>query len=129
MVVSAIAILLLPVVMVTRGGAGAFEGGWTLNALFYALWDPFVAWGVTLRLFWAAQRWWTHPTPLSGWLGRGAFGAYIGHPPVVVALSVWAATWGGAPSVKFAVVGAAACTGSFVASAALRTIPGVRGVI
>jgi len=129
MIVSAAAILLLPVVMVTRGGVGAFEGGWTLNALFYALWDPLVAWGMILGLFWAAQRWRTPPTPLSDWLGRGAFGAYIIHPPIVVALSVCVATWSGSPWAKFALVGAAACGGSFMAASALRTIPGVRRVI
>lgn len=129
MIVSALALLLLPVVMLTRSGSGAFEGGWNLNALFYALWDPFVAWGMILGLLWAVQRWWSHPTPLTDWLGRGAFGAYIVHPPVLVALSVWAVNWNGSPWAKFAVVGGAACAASFMISALLRAFPGVRRVI
>ena len=129
MIVSAVAILLLPAVILTRSGAGAFEGGWTLNALFYALWDALVAWGVILGLFWAAQIWGRRPTPLSDWLGRGAFGAFIVHPPVIVALSVWAVPWHAAPLLKFATIGAAACAGSFIASALLRAVPGVRRII
>lgn len=129
MIVSAVAILMLPVVMITRGDAGGFDGGWTLNAVFYAMWDPFVAWGVTLGLLWAAQRWWTHPTQRLDWLGRGAFGAYIVHPPVVVALSIWAATWSVSPGAKFVAVGTAACAASFLVSALLRAFPGVRRVI
>ncbi|HAQ00435.1 MAG TPA: acyltransferase, partial [Rhodospirillum rubrum] len=130
MIVSAIAIFLLPIVMLTRSDAGAFEGGWTLNAFFYALWDPFVAWGVILGLLWAARRREAQRrTPLTDWLGRGAFGAFIVHPPVVVALSVWAATWSTSPWAKFALVGAGACAGSYAISAALRLVPGVRRVI
>lgn len=129
MIVSLIALVTLPIMMLMRGGTGRFEGGWNLNALYYALWDPFVSLGIILGLFWAARTWWGRAGPVSAWLARGAFGAFIVHPPVVVALSVWTAGWAAAASIKFVVVGMLACAGSFVLSAVLRVVPGVRGII
>jgi peptidoglycan/LPS O-acetylase OafA/YrhL len=121
--------LLLPVVLVLRMDAGPFEGGWNLNALFYALWDPFVGCGMILGLLWAAQRWWSRETRLGAWLAASAFGAYIVHPPFLVALSVAAVPWGAPLLVKFALVGAAACGASFIASGLLRLVPGVGKII
>jgi peptidoglycan/LPS O-acetylase OafA/YrhL len=129
MVVAALALATLPIVLVTRGDAGGFDGGWNLNALYYALWDPFMAWGVILFLLWAARQWWRAATPFTVWLSRGAFGAYVIHPPVVVALSLAAASWHAPALAKFAGVGAAASIGSFVLAAGLRSIPGIRRII
>ena len=127
--VSVVSGLLLLVLFVTRGDAGGFEGGWTLNAFLYALWDPVFAWGVILGLLWGAPRWWPRQTPLGAWLGRGAFGAYIVHPPILVAISLALAASGLPPLLKFAAVGLAATVASFSVSAILRAIPGVRSVI
>jgi len=127
--VTAACICVLPVILITRMGAGAFEGGWTLNALFYAVWDPFMALGMILGLLWMAQRWWTRPTLVGDWLARRAFGAYIVHPPLVVGFSVWAAQWAAPSLVKFAVVGAVSCVASFALSGLLRKIPGVGSVL
>jgi surface polysaccharide O-acyltransferase-like enzyme len=127
--VAVLAIATLPVVIVLHGAAGGFEGGWNGNALYYALWEPFVATGVILTLF----AWATTPARRSGavgrWFAANAFGAFIVHPPVVVALSRWAATMPAAPWVKFLGVSAAACLGAFVVAAALRAIPGVRRIL
>ena len=127
--VAVLAIATLPVVIVLHGAAGGFEGGWNGNALYYALWEPFVATGVILTLF----AWATTPARRSGavgrWFAANAFGAFIVHPPVVVALSRWVATMPAAPLVKFVGVSAAACLGAFAVAAVLRAIPGVRRVL
>lgn len=129
LVISLAAIATLPIMLVKRGPTGGFEGGWNLNALYYALWDPLVAFGVILGLFLAADRWGGSPTPVMSWLARGAFGAFIIHPPVLVALSVLAMPFAESPLVKFITVGTAACAGSFLVSAALRALPGVRQIL
>ena len=125
---SIIVILTLPLMVSLRGLQG-FDGGWTINALFYALWDPFVAFGVILGLFAAARKWWGKPISVTVALGRYAFGAFILHPPVVVTFSILTANWPVAPLAKFAIVGCAACIGSFAASGAIRIVPGVKRVI
>ncbi len=129
MVVSALAILTLPAVIFLHLGQGSFEGGWNSHAIYYALWDPFVGWGIILGMLWAARTSWSQATPLSAWLARHAYGAFIVHPPVVVGASLVAASWTISPVGKFAIVGLASCIGSFLAAAALRALPGARHVL
>jgi peptidoglycan/LPS O-acetylase OafA/YrhL len=128
-VVSLLAILTLPVVIFLHLGQGAFEGGFSSHAIYYALWDPLVACGVILGILWAARTYWSKAAPLTTWLARNAYGAYIVHPPIVVGVSLVAATWMLNPLVKFVAVGTAASIGSFFTAAVLRSIPGARQVL
>ncbi len=128
-IVSFAMLVMLPVVIVTGRGHGPFNGGWNWNAGFYAFWDPFVAWGIILTLFWVAGRYWAKGSPLADWLARRAFGAYIVHPPVLVALSLSARGWTAVPLLKFAAVGPAAVAVSFVAASAALLVPGVRRIV
>lgn len=129
LIVSAVAFLTLPVVMVLRGARGGFEGGWNSNAFFYALWDPLLAWGVLLGSLWAARAFWSRATSLTAFLARNAYGAFIVHPPFVVGFGLLAASWSLAPLAKFAVVGAAACAASFLAGDLLRRLPGAARIL
>jgi len=124
-----LALASLPLMVMTQGVSGGFEGGMNFNALYYALWEPCVATGVILGLLaWANSR--RHTTgPVTSWVATSAFGAFILHPPVLVALSVMAASWPVAPWIKFFVVGAAACGASFGLAGIARSIPGVRRII
>ena len=129
LIVSALALLTLPLVLLFRQGRGAFEGGWNLNALYYALWDPLVAWGVILGLLCFARNVLNRPTPLTSWLAANAYGAFVLHAPVLVACSVFARSWTLPPLPKFLLVAAVASALSFAARALLRAIPGVRRVL
>ncbi|MET3710671.1 surface polysaccharide O-acyltransferase-like enzyme [Sphingomonas trueperi] len=127
--VAILAVVTLPIMIMLHGVGGGFEGGWNGNALYYALWEPFVATGVILTLFaWAATPA-RRSGPVGRWFAANAFGAFVVHAPVLVALSRWAATLPYTPWVKFVGVSAAACIGAFVVAAALRAIPGVRRVL
>jgi peptidoglycan/LPS O-acetylase OafA/YrhL len=128
-IVSALMLVLLLIVLATRRGHGAFNGGWNWNAAFYAWWDPFIAWGIIFGLLWSFRTYGAAESSLTAWLARRAYGAYIVHPPVVVALSLFAREWAVAPLVKFAAVGLAACLGSFVAAAGVLLIPGTRRIV
>lgn len=128
-IVSVILLLLLPVVMIIHGAQGSFAGGWTLNAAFYAFWDPFIAWGIILTLLWLFRSHGPGETPFAAGLARRAYGAYIVHPPVVVLLSLLARGWGAPPLLKFGVVGLAACIGAFVTASAFLSIPGSRKIL
>jgi peptidoglycan/LPS O-acetylase OafA/YrhL len=123
LIAAALAWLCLPVVMVLRGAAGGFEGGWHFNAFFYALWDPFMAWGLILGLLWLARTRCSQATPLTAWFARNAFGAFIVHPPFVVGLGLIAAAWPIAPLAKFFIVAPLAALASFAAGDVLRRVP------
>ena len=127
--VTAVTFLTFPAMYFSHPCEGAFEGGWSLNALYYAFWEPLMAWGIILGLLWFARTYWSRATALTRWLAPNAFGAFIVHPPVAVALSVFAASWSLPPLAKFALVGTAACSGSFLTASLLRALPGARQIL
>lgn len=127
--VSVVLVALLPVIIATRRGLGSFNGGWNVNAAIYALWDPLTAWGIILTLLWWFRTYWAAEGPLTAWIARRAYGAYIVHPPVLVSLSLLAREWAGPPLAKFAVVGFAACIGSLLAASVVLLLPGARRIV
>ncbi len=128
-IVSLVMLVVLPVVIVTRGGRGSFHGGWTLNAAIYALWDPFIAWGIILTLLWFFRTYLSTGNRFTAALARRAFGAYIVHPPVLVGLSLLAREWTMPPLLKFSVVGSAACIGAFSVASVLLLPPGLKRIL
>ncbi len=111
-----IAVFVLPVLPVVAvlgpallGVQGRPEGGWNIPAFVYAMWEPFVAWGVILFLLHRCQRQFPELGPFGRRLAQRAFTIYVIHPPVVVAVTL---AWRGVPApalVKFALSGAVAC--------------------
>lgn len=129
LIVSALIVFILPAAAVTHALPGNFDGGWNLNALLYAFWDPFLAPGIILGLLWFAQTRWSRPTVFSTALAPQAFAAYAIHPPVVVACSLAAASLPLAPLLKFVLVGTCACAVSFLLGSLLRRIHGVARIL
>jgi peptidoglycan/LPS O-acetylase OafA/YrhL len=128
-IVSVVMLVVLLIVLETRRGHGDFSGGWSWNAVIYAWWDPFIAWGIILSLLWSFRTYWAAESCISTWLARRSYGAYIVHPPVLVALSLLARGWTALPLIKFAMVGLAACLGSFAAASGVLLIPGARRIV
>ena len=124
MLVSVFAFGFLVWVFFSRSQAGSFSGGWTLNALIYALWDPFMAWGMILGLLWIAGKWLGRATAVSSWLAGNAYGTYIVHPPVVVSLSLACSHLNWPPTTKLWIVGSLSFVFSVLIAALLRAIPG-----
>jgi fucose 4-O-acetylase-like acetyltransferase len=122
-------IAFIPWLVQTRSELGSFDGGWNLNALIYALWDPLVGGGVILCALWAARTWWSRTNAVLQWLARSAYAAFILHPPIVVALGVVARSWTAAPLGKFLVVGVLAVAVSFVCGGLLCRLPGTRRIV
>jgi len=108
---------------------GPAEGGLNLQALTYAFWEPFVAWGFILGLLRFFQRRFAELSGIWPSLARRAFLIYIIHPPVVVGVALaWRDVAAPAP-VKFLVTGSLACALCyFIAGRALR-IPGVARIV
>ncbi len=128
-----IALPVLPVVALLGGSLlgipGRPEGGWSVPALVYALWEPFVAWGVILTLLQSCQRRFVELGPLGARLARRAFAIYVIHPPVVVAVTL---AWRGVESpvlLKFALSGSVACVLCYLLAGVLLQLPGVKRVL
>lgn len=110
--------------------AGNPMGGFSVPALLYAFWEPFIAWGVILTLLLRAVR---PGAPASSlfWqkLARRAYAIYVIHPLPVVAVAL---AWREVPApalLKFAVTGSLACVLCYLIAGALLRVPALRRVL
>jgi len=103
--------------------AGHGEGGWNVQALTYAFWEPFVAWGFILGLLAFFQRRFAELKGIWPSLARRAYLIYIIHPPILVGTAL---AWHhvAAPAlVKFFVTGSIACALCYLAAGLILRIP------
>lgn len=108
---------------------GNFATGLSWQAILYAMWEPFVAWGVIAAWLLFMRRFGNAPSRLWSWLNRRAYAVYIIHPPVLVGISVLLHSWIAPALLKFAVTGALACAASWLLADPLVRAPGLRRVI
>jgi len=129
-----IAWMLLPIsfVIAMRAlgpGKANFAGGLSWPAIFYAFWDPFVAWGLIAAWLLLARAYMNKPSALWAWLNRRAYAVYIIHPLVLVGISLLLHRWSAPALLKFAVTGTLTCVATWLVADPLVRIPGVRRVI
>ena len=101
-------------------------GGFNIGSLVYALWEPFVAWGILLTLMWFFRTR-VRADRFTG-LGRRAYAIYCFHPPVVVGIAIALRAWEAPALLKFAAVGSLSCAALYLACGALLRLPGVSRV-
>jgi fucose 4-O-acetylase-like acetyltransferase len=108
---------------------GAAEGGFNVQALVYAFWEPFVAWGVILGLLTLFQRRFASLNGVWARLARRAYLIYIIHPPVLVGVAlVWRDV--AAPAIfKFIVTGSLACALCYVIAGLALRVPVVARIV
>ena len=93
---------------------GDSAGGWSIPAVIYAAWEPFVAAGVILGALALFRRAGISNAAWVQRLASAAFVAYIIHPPVIVATSWWARQFPFSHLGRFAVVAPVACVLTFL---------------
>jgi peptidoglycan/LPS O-acetylase OafA/YrhL len=110
-------------------GKSNFSGGLSWTAILYALWEPFVAWGLIAAWLLAFRRYMNQPSAFWAWLNRRAYAVYIIHPPVLVGIALLLHGWAAPALVKFGVVGLLACIATWLLSDPLVRLPGLRSVV
>jgi peptidoglycan/LPS O-acetylase OafA/YrhL len=133
-IASAIAWPLMPAAIVLAralNGAGKsnFAGGLSWPAVVYALWDPFVAWGLIAAWLLVFRAHMNQPSGFWEWLNRRAYAVYIVHPPVLVGVALLLHGWAAPALVKFGVVGALACIGTWLIADPFVRLPGFQRVV
>jgi peptidoglycan/LPS O-acetylase OafA/YrhL len=113
----------------TSPGKSNFSGGLSWPAIFYAFWEPFVAWGLIAAWLLIFRRWQNQPSNLWSWLGRRAYAVYIIHPPVLVLISLLLHGWSAPALIKFAVTGSLTIAACWLLSDPLVRIPGLRRIV
>lgn len=108
---------------------GRAEAGLNLQALVYAFWEPFVAWGFILGLLCFFQRRFARLSGVWPTLARRAFLIYIIHPPVVVGVALAWRDVAAPALVKFLVTGSLACALCYLIAGLILRIPGVARIV
>jgi peptidoglycan/LPS O-acetylase OafA/YrhL len=110
-------------------GKANFGGGLTWPAILYALWEPFVAWGLIAAWLLVFRSYMNRPSPLWSWLNRRAYAVYIIHPPMLVGISLLLHPWIAPALLKFCVTGALSCIACWMLADPLVRLPAVRRVV
>jgi len=110
-------------------GKSNFAGGFSWPAIVYALWEPFVAWGLIAAWLLFFHAYMNRPSGLWSWLNRRAYAVYIVHPPVLVAISLLLHPWHAPAFVKFTVDGTLTCIAAWLIADPLVRIPGIRRIV
>jgi peptidoglycan/LPS O-acetylase OafA/YrhL len=124
----------LPVdVTILRNWRGTSSNGTSAGlswaSILYALWEPFVAWGLIAAWLLFMRRYGNAPSALWTWLNRRAYAVYIIHPPVLVGISLLLHGWPAPALVKFGLTGTLACVAAWLLADPLVRLPGVRQVV
>jgi hypothetical protein len=126
-----VAIPLLPVALIVGESLGQtnFATGFSFPAIFYAFWEPVVAWGVIAGALWYFQFRWGERDRRWGFLSRQSYGAFILHPPVIVGVALFMAPLPLPAFVKFLLLTTTGTVISFALAWAIRKVPFIRGVV
>lgn len=110
-------------------GKTDFSGGLSWAAIVYALWEPFVAWGLIAAWLLAFRVYMNRDSRFWAWLNRRAYAAYIIHPPVLVSMALLFHGWMAPALIKFAVTGLLSCAVTWLLSDPLVRMPGLRRIV
>lgn len=108
---------------------GVFSGGLSWQAVLYAFWEPFVAWGLIAAWLLVFRRFMNRPSALWSWLNRRAYAVYIIHPPILVAISLALHVWPAPALIKFAVTGMLAIAACWIMAEPLVRLPVIRRIV
>ena len=112
-----------------RSGSSGAPSGLSFEAILYALWEPFVAWGLIAAWLLVFREHMNRPSAIWSWLNRRAYAVYIIHPPVLVGIALLLHGWAAPALIKFGVVGMLACMATWLVADPLVRLPGVRQVV
>ena len=109
--------------------AVSFAHGVPWAAIFWAMWEPFVAWGLIAAFLLLFRRIANAKTPLWAWLDRRAYTAFIIHPVVLVGISLLLRPWIAPALVKWVCTGSLAVAGCWLLADPLVRLPGLRRIV
>jgi len=106
-----------------------FSGGLSWTAIFYAFWEPFIAWGLIAAWLLVFRRQINRSSGIWTWLNRRSYSVYIIHPVVLVGISLLLRGWAAPALVKFAVTGTLVCATCWILADPLVRAPGLRRIV
>ncbi len=126
-------IVALPAILVLggalRGQEDAFRGGLTGQSLAYALWEPFLCIGISMKLLVCFRKRMNWISPLTAHLSQSAYAAYIIHPVFVIIATHIARNWPLPALVTTVLLCPLSLASTFATAALLRRIPLLKKVL
>ncbi|WP_317954472.1 acyltransferase family protein [Paenibacillus chitinolyticus] len=122
----------LPLGLILTGGLEGnvhFEGGFNIQALLYAMWEPFICLGIIISLLSLFQSRFNTTNVLSKWLSDNAYTVYLIHPPVIVGWTIAFHGIGIPAMIKWVIVSALSVAVCFVIASVIRMLPYARRVL
>jgi surface polysaccharide O-acyltransferase-like enzyme len=113
----------------TSLGTDAFMGGFTWQSLGYALWEQLLGFSLIIALFGLFKKHFNRQGNTARFLSRSAYGVFIIHPFVLVAISAFFVSWNAPPLVKLIVLAPLALMASFLGAGMLHRIPLLRKIL
>jgi len=124
-----IVLLALLVAGIKWGGNGVFDGGWHWQAFGLAVWEQLTGCGLSLGMLALFSRCLNYENASFRWLSDRAFGVYVLHPPVLVALTMAYRTLPQNPVLLTALLTITGLAISFVLADGARRTPGLRAIL
>ncbi|TCZ80840.1 acyltransferase [Paenibacillus albiflavus] len=122
----------LPLGLILTGGLDGninFNGGFNVQAFLYAMWEPFVCFGIILSLLnWFRLRMNTINV-FTKWLSNNAYTVYLIHPPIIVG---WTIAFHGntlPAAIKWIIVSILSVVICFIVASLIRLLPYAKRVI
>jgi hypothetical protein len=112
------------------GTLAPYEGGWHWQAATMDLWRSLTCLSLSLGLVTLYRDRFDRQGPVARFLTRNAFGVYVVHPPILIAVTRLLHAWPTMTGVKFAVAALVAIMASFlVVGLVVRRVPLLRSVL
>ncbi len=107
----------------------SYSSGFSAIAISYAIWEPFVAWGLIAVWLLVSREYMNQPSSFWTWANRRAYAVYIIHPPILVGICLALHGWVAPALIKFAAAGVLACVATWLAADPLVRLPGLKRII
>jgi glucans biosynthesis protein C len=111
------------------GNIPDFLGGWHWQALGLAFWEQLSGVGLSVGLLALFSRCMNRESPALRWLSDRAFGVYVLHPPMLVALTMAYSALPHDPILLASLLTVTGLAASFAVSAAAHRTPGLRAIL
>jgi surface polysaccharide O-acyltransferase-like enzyme len=123
--------LVLPAMLFIGGeNSEVFFGGGRWQSLAWAIWEQLVCVAMIIGLFGLAKRYFNRQNRFAKQLSDSAYGVYIIHPVILLAISALFVGWQDINQLlKFIVLAPVALISSFLLAWLIKQIPGVKRVI
>jgi fucose 4-O-acetylase-like acetyltransferase len=107
-----------------------FSGGWNWQSAAFCLWESFTCIAVSFGLLVIYRRYFDAQGNLARFLSANAFGVYVFHPPILIAIARLMHRLACPPLTKFALLTAASALFSFaICALLLRRLPLLRRIL